>query len=250
MADIDLSMKKKKKKKVTLEEMEGGAKPEEADAADGAAPAAVDASTLDFGKKKKSKKPKAPLDIETDGTVAAQTSTKPIAGEDLPDYPNWPDWTYDELITRAMKIINEKNPQLGEKKRFVMKPPQASRVGTKKTAFTNFTEICKSLKRDPKHVMQYLLAEMGTSGSVDGTSQLILKGKFQVKHFEEVLRKYIKEYLLCHTCKSPDTEMLKEGRLYFLQCKTCGSRCSVTAIKTGFQAVTGKRRKLREAAGK
>ena len=43
--------------------------------------------------------------------------------------------------------------------------------------------------------MQYLLAEMGTSGSVDGTDQLILKGKFQVKHFEQVLRKYISEFL-------------------------------------------------------
>lgn len=39
----------------------------------------------------------------------------------------------------------EKNPQMtaGEKKKFVMKPPQASRVGTKKTAFTNFAEICR-----------------------------------------------------------------------------------------------------------
>ena len=31
----------------------------------------------------------------------------------------------------------------GEKKKFVMKPPQVVRIGTKKTSFANFTEICK-----------------------------------------------------------------------------------------------------------
>ena len=41
--------------------------------------------------------------------------------------------------------MRERNPDLvaGEKKRFVMKPPQVMRVGTKKTAFANFSEICK-----------------------------------------------------------------------------------------------------------
>lgn len=41
--------------------------------------------------------------------------------------------------------MREKNPELvaGEKKRFVMKPPQVMRAGTKKTAFSNFSEISK-----------------------------------------------------------------------------------------------------------
>ena len=41
--------------------------------------------------------------------------------------------------------MREKNPDMvaGEKKRFVMKPPQVMRVGTKKTSFSNFAEICK-----------------------------------------------------------------------------------------------------------
>ena len=35
--------------------------------------------------------------------------------------------------------------------------------------------------------------------------------------------------------RSPDTILNKETRLYFLQCMTCHSSCSVQAIKTGFQ---------------
>lgn len=107
-------------------------------------------------------------------------------------------------------IILEKNPDMaaGRKPKFVMRPPQVLRVGTKKTSFANFTEICRTLHRfvdsmgklnrismkllpcrQPKHLLDFLLAELGTSGSVDGNSQLIIKGRFQPKQIENVLRR-------------------------------------------------------------
>lgn len=43
--------------------------------------------------------------------------------------------------------------------------------------------------RQPKHLLDFLLAELGTSGSVDGNSQLIIKGRFQPKQIENVLRR-------------------------------------------------------------
>ena len=56
------------------------------------------------------------------------------------------DYLYEELLARAFYIIKEKNPDIisGEKKRLVMRPPQILRVGTKKTSFANFLDICKS----------------------------------------------------------------------------------------------------------
>ena len=104
--------------------------------------------------------------------------------------------------------------------------------------------ICR-LHRQPKHLLAFLFAELGTTGAIDGSNQLIMKGKFQQKHIENVLRRYIKEYVTCHTCRSPETILNKETRLFFLQCMTCHSRCSVQTIKTGFQAVTGKRKAMR-----
>lgn len=101
--------------------------------------------------------------------------------------------------------------------------------------YISILQICKTLHRQPKHLLDFLLAELGTSGSVDGNSQLIIKGRFQQKQIENVLRRYIKEYVTCHTCRSPDTILQKDTRLFFLQCETCGSRCSVASIKSGFQ---------------
>ena len=78
------------------------------------------------------------------------------------------DYTYDELLQRVYDIIKDKNPDsvMGEKKKFVMRPPQVVKVGTKKSAFVNFTEIAKMLHRQPKHLLAFLFAELGTTGNL------------------------------------------------------------------------------------
>ncbi|XP_073708548.1 eukaryotic translation initiation factor 2 subunit 2 [Garra rufa] len=207
-------------------------------------------------KKKKSRKGKEDTDSQSKDDGVEDEDSKNIDDITFSTQtgPAWAgserDYTYDELLNRVFNIMREKNPDMvaGEKRKFVMKPPQVVRVGTKKTSFVNFTDICKLLHRQPKHLLAFLLAELGTSGSIDGNNQLVIKGRFQQKQIENVLRRYIKEYVTCHTCRSPDTILQKDTRLYFLQCETCHSRCSVASIKTGFQAVTGKRAQLRAKA--
>ena len=49
------------------------------------------------------------------------------------------------------------------------------------------------------------LQELGTSGNLDGQQRLIVKGRFLPKGFENVIRRYMNEYVLCASCKSPDT---------------------------------------------
>uniref|UniRef100_A0A3Q2R2W8 Eukaryotic translation initiation factor 2 subunit 2 n=1 Tax=Fundulus heteroclitus TaxID=8078 RepID=A0A3Q2R2W8_FUNHE len=218
----------------------------------------IEEDNLDFSSKKK--KPKK-VDFDEGEPLEKDDAMEDDEGKNndgisfiSPTGPAWAgterDYTYDELLNRVFNIMREKNPDMvaGEKRKFVMKPPQVVRVGTKKTSFVNFTDICKLLHRQPKHLLAFLLAELGTSGSIDGNNQLVIKGRFQQKQIENVLRRYIKEYVTCHTCRSPETILQKDTRLYFLQCETCHSRCSVASIKTGFQAVTGKRAQLRAKA--
>lgn len=113
--------------------------------------------TLDLGKKKKKKKKfgLAPApgeegadedndpDSETANPAGAPTGAA-TTGTSWADSDR--DYTYDELLQHVFNIIREKNPDLiaGEKKKMVMRPPQVLRVGTKKTSFANFLEICKS----------------------------------------------------------------------------------------------------------
>ena len=96
---------------------------------------------------------------------------------------------------RVFGILRANNPELtGVKRRTIMKPPQVAREGTKKTVFTNFMELCKTMNRQPEHAQMFLLAELGTSGSLDGQQRLVVKGRFLPKAFEGVLRRYVNEY--------------------------------------------------------
>jgi len=260
LLDDDLSSltkkKKKKKKPFDMGELDDALPSKDGEDAEGAKDDAAPADNLedelglDLKSKKKKKKKVVLLDDEADADDAQ------FGGEGdkdvVDDREAWTidsdrDYTYDELLKRVFDIMREKNPDMvaGEKRKFNMKPPRVMRVGTKKTSFSNFKEICKLLHRQPEHLLAFLLAELGTSGSIDGNDQLIIKGRFQQKQIENVLRSYIKEYVTCHTCKSRETMLQKDTRLYFLQCETCGSRCSVQSIKSGFQAVTGKRAAMR-----
>lgn len=155
---------------------------------------------------------------------------------------------YNELLSRFFNILRTNNPELaGDRSgpKFRIPPPVCLRDG-KKTIFSNIQDISEKLQRSPDHLIQYLFAELGTSGSVDGQKRLVIKGKFQSKQMENVLRRYILEYVTCKTCKSINTELKKEqsNRLFFMVCKSCGSTRSVSSIKTGFQATVGKRKKM------
>ncbi|KAM0333077.1 hypothetical protein ACHAQA_001735 [Verticillium albo-atrum] len=248
---LDLTMKKKKKKKVVKEDDED---------------AAAEDGGLDLSMKKKKKK-KAPKEGEEDEFAAKLKALElkeeggegEAAPEEAADEGDMEAgtgvWQHDEtkslsytmLLDRFFHQLSQKNPDhaLSGTKSYKIPPPQCVREGNKKTIFANIAEIAKRMKRTDEHVTQYLFSELGTSGSVDGSRRLVIKGRFQQKQIENVLRKYIIEYVTCKTCKSPNTELNKgENRLYFVNCNNCGSRRTVTAIKTGFSAQIGKRRKM------
>ncbi|KAK4054312.1 translation initiation factor eIF-2 beta subunit [Microbotryomycetes sp. JL221] len=161
------------------------------------------------------------------------------------------DYHYTELLGRFFSLLYQSHPSLSggtNKKKYTIPPPQLFREGNKRSIFANVADICKRMHRQPEHVIQFLFAELGTNGSVDGSGRLVIKGRFQQKQIENVLRRYIVEYVTCKTCKSPDTVLTKDNRLFFMTCSSCGSTRSVQTIKTGFVAQTAKRRVLRAAA--
>src|ERR1700733_3541426 len=96
-----------------------------------------------------------------------------------------------------MRTLHAQNPELssvGGRKRYTIVLPSVHREGNKKTIFANVAEICKRMHRQPEHVISFLFAELGTTGSVDGEKRLVIKAWFQPKQLENVLRRYIGAY--------------------------------------------------------
>lgn len=202
VADMLKSMKKKKKKTKT-EDAEAGE-------GDAAADGGLDLSTMK--KKKKSKKPKEGTDdefaaklaaLEVEGNEgegeAAPAEAAPVDDGDMEKGTGI--WAHDDtkaigyelLLSRFFTLLAQKNPDHASSgsRSYKIPPPQCLREGNKKTIFANIAEICKRMKRTDEHVTSYLFAELGTSGSVDGSRRLVIKGRFQQKQIENVLRRYI-----------------------------------------------------------
>merc|ERR1711896_66621 len=96
------------------------------------------------------------------------------------------------------------------------------------------------MNRPLEHVMSFVLAEFGTEGNMAGEGQLILKGRYQPKHAESLLRKYIKEFVTCEMCKSANTKLQRDPstRLHMVTCENCNASRTASSIKTGYHAVT------------
>ncbi|SBS82756.1 eukaryotic translation initiation factor 2 subunit beta, putative [Plasmodium ovale] len=193
---------------------------------------------FDFGEKKKKKKKK----------EAAEKVEEVIIDGTGKIFERGEVYKYEELLHRIQELVNKHNIDLCISKKYTIKPPQVVRVGSKKVAWINFKDICTIMNRNEEHVFHFVLAELGTEGSIAGEGQLVLKGKYGPKHIEALLRKYITEYVTCQMCKSPNTAMEKDSRtrLFHQHCNACGAMRSVTTIKSGFHALgRGERRKAK-----
>ncbi|KAF5100878.1 hypothetical protein D0Z03_000730 [Geotrichum reessii] len=232
----DLSTKKKKKKSSSKEDA--------GDDADAAA-AEGDAPDFEFKKKKKKKSKSVAADFDAQlkeaGVKEDKQSQQSQSAEDYlsVNERGEKDFTYEQLLSKFFTILRDNNPDLASDRtgqKYKIPPPSVIRDG-KKSIFANIKEISDRMHRPTEHVIQFLFAELGTSGSVDGSSRLVIKGRYMPKQLETVLRKYITEYVSCKTCKSINTKLSKENRIYFLECNSCGSRRSVASIKVGYQAI-------------
>ncbi|MEM5853458.1 MAG: translation initiation factor IF-2 subunit beta [Candidatus Aenigmatarchaeota archaeon] len=126
---------------------------------------------------------------------------------------------YEELLKKAMQSLPKKEE---EKKRFVVPAIEFEFVG-KKTLFKNFGQIATVLRRDQNHLSKYLLKELAVPGSVEGGT-LILQRKLPISLLQEKLNSYIKKFVYCKVCGQPDTNLVKEDRLFFMVCEACGAK--------------------------
>ena len=133
---------------------------------------------------------------------------------------------YETLLERAKKKL----PQtLESHDRFQVPEPDVMIEG-KTTVLRNFGDIVDALRREPAHMLAYLLRELGTAGTIEGR-RVVFKGKVSTSSIAERIKDYVDEYVLCSECRRPDTRIVKEGRVLILVCETCGAHRPVHVKK-------------------
>jgi len=130
---------------------------------------------------------------------------------------------YEKLLKRIEGSLSENKKQTST--RFELPVVDVIWEG-QKTFLRNFVEFPKVLRRDPDKVLQYLSKEFAVPAERIGDKAMFI-GRRDPDDFSRLFQIYVKDYVECPTCKSPDTKIVKENRISFLICEACGAKSTM-----------------------
>ena len=134
--------------------------------------------------------------------------------------------TYENLLKRIQsKTMTQEKKSVS---RLELPRPDIIWVG-RKTIFRNFADFPKVMRRDPEKVLLYLAKEFGSAAYIAGEKGIFV-GKKEPSAFMSLFERYMKEYVMCPVCNSPDTKIERVKRLSFLVCEACGAKSSIKGI--------------------
>lgn len=114
-----------------------------------------------------------------------------------------------------------------ERERFEI-PKVRGHIQGNKTLITNFAQIVDKIRRDPDHLLKFILKELATPGGLRNNT-LILGAKIPATRINEKIKRYVDEFVICSECGKPDSKLIKESGLVFLHCQVCGAKKIVKA---------------------
>ncbi len=126
--------------------------------------------------------------------------------------------TYEELLKKAKESL----PQVKTAARFEI-PRAILYVAKRQVTIKNFTDIAKSLRREPTQFARYLSKELAMPGFASN-NELTLNGKVSESLINQRITDFAKEFVLCEECKKPDTNIIKESNVSVMKCEACGAR--------------------------
>ncbi len=133
------------------------------------------------------------------------------------------EFDFDKLIDKAYEELPENVKH--HTSRFEV-PAAVVTIAGSRTIIENLVDISDALNREPGHLLKFVLREVGSAGVLEGR-RAILQGRFSPYLIANKIKKYIKDFVICPVCGSPDTKILKRGRFHFLKCEACGAETPI-----------------------
>ncbi len=136
------------------------------------------------------------------------------------------EYSYEELLDRAYSNLPSR---VAPAKSFIVPKVEVMFVGGK-TLILNFRQIADTLNREEKILQKYLVKELGVPAYVNESGQLVLQGRFNAHVLNRLLEIFTKRYVICPTCGSKDTKLIKKGKVFILKCEACGAETTLSAF--------------------
>jgi len=132
---------------------------------------------------------------------------------------------YDTLLDRIYMGLPDRSTH---DSRFQL-PTVDSIVQGKQTIWRNFSKVAKDLNRNENQLYKFVMKEISTSSAITNNT-LVLNGIFNNYKLNEILTKYIKNFVLCSACKKPDTKIVNQNGVKVLKCSACGAITSLPRL--------------------
>lgn len=138
------------------------------------------------------------------------------------------DQLYDDefLINRILEKLKDLDV-----KKFKMSKPEIERKN-RGTFVSNFGILCNDLNRDHEMIRYFFEKEFGKKQedvTISDSMILYIRGSYTDLEIANVIRNFANKYVLCleSKCKSGNTELIKEDRIKYMKCKTCGCKIAL-----------------------
>ena len=132
---------------------------------------------------------------------------------------------YKTMLEGVRKSLPE---SVFEKERFAL-PKVKGHLQGSRTVISNFMQIASTLRREPSHILKYILRELAAPGELKRSGSGIIGTKMPASRINEKIAQYANEFVFCPECGKPDSKLEKEGQLLYIKCSACGARHIVKA---------------------
>ena len=127
---------------------------------------------------------------------------------------------YEKMLEKARKQLPE---SVLKTERFEI-PKVKGHIQGNRTIISNFNQIASVLRREPEHLLKFVLKELAAPGEIKKTGVLIIGRKVSAVNVNEKIQKYANEFVICPECKKPDTKLIKEDKILSIKCLACGAK--------------------------
>ena len=133
---------------------------------------------------------------------------------------------YKDLYDRARNQLPEK---VFEQSRLEI-PKISSVIEGNKTFIVNIKDVLTTINREDNHFLKFFAGELATSVTMEGV-RAVFAGKHAKTTLQNLLERYVKEYVICGECDKPDTVLVTEVRILRKRCDACGASMAVKPLR-------------------
>lgn len=91
-------------------------------------------------------------------------------------------------------------------------------------AFININQISVALNREPNEIVSFLKKHFGAQFQLKNDKVLTTKNDLTKSVLQEAIYQYIENYVLCGTCKNPETKKIQNKKKIYLMCDACSAK--------------------------